>query len=1653
MSSLLWKFYLEDDADQFRRLLADARYVVGPHGSKNSAGASTNQAALSSSAGNTSHLASSPRMSGKHRKFAGWASTAPSGKGQSPWSNLVITRADVNLRDRNGLSILHHAASSSSSNAVLFATALLEHPLIDLYVQDRENGWTVLHRALYFGNVTIARAILHCDMRDAWGSKAVLGTHHAGGLIRIKDNEGNSPFDLLNASIASRSLEHRDIEKKPELEDDSASDVSSIRGNMDDDGDDSRARHAIPYRNLRGESLFTFGSNKNLNLGLGDEDDRQFPEHVFLCRPDHLLYRFYYEYQQSHQNGESEKQVEIQPAQGSSKVSSLPSLVQNRPLTILDVVMSKLHTAVLTDDPEANLYVCGFGSGGRLGTGDETTRFNLVSVQGGGLAGKRVVNVGLGQNHTLAITSEGEIFSWGQNTFGQLGYSLPKTTRKDDDPIQTSPRQIFGPLKREVVIGAAASRIHSVVHTSTALFTFGKNEGQLGLVDSDARSLEVQVTPRRVAASLFASPIEMIAAIDHATICLLSDHEVWVFANYGYAKLSFNMESFANYFLRGNAFTTRYDATANHVAKVVAGGDTICAMTKSGDVFTVTVSQKLDAAMTASSTTNPNKIRNALSTPQRIWSLRKDNMAVRDVDVGQDGSVIICTESGSVWRRVKRAKIKDPSTAPLAESKAKDYKFSRVPGLTRVIAVRSNTFGAYAAVRRDCDVTRTQILVNRPELWTSIAPLLSLNVLESIQDRSPGEDDTPRFWTPAIPRDHFDPIKRAVLTLPDLESQLEIMLSQKRNTDQTYDVEISTSVSDVVIPAHQFVLAGRSRVLRQGFLAFREEGTWSIAELLTIQRGSQGRPRIHFHGFDFLAVFDLIFYMYKDDVIDVWHFTRHAPKSAFRYRQVRTDLMKIASRLELRELEAGVRVMRDPTPCLDKDMEAAILDPLYLSDGDAVLELMDNQIKVHSTFMCQRCPFFEGLFKGRAAGQWLSSRRDMDLSSEGTTVDLKHVELSTFKLVLRHLYCDTGEELFDEIVTEDLDEFLDIVVDVLSVANELMLDRLSQICQKTLGRYVNTRNACQLLNVVSSCSVTEFKDACLEYLCLNLEAMLENHLLEELDDDLLLELDEVVRANQLACLPFAKSGRAEMLLQEKFPELAEERDLERQDRISAIAVRSKMAEEESRALPSRTKGASTESQSPASQKIRRKSSKEIGSQASASLPSLKSKVSAAELIFDMDEDDGRSGHPTADPSRPSPGPEVSTPTTPRLGPTQEHNYGPSSGQSHPSSFAHSVSPSQRREQPSWSSPSQNQNESPRSPSLSSSKPWASTSLSSSKLDMRDIMAQASSSRASTLSAGLSSQVGQQQRQQQPKPSPLSGAKLSQRERKKMRQQQQLQEQQQQSSPLSQGAASPLVTKETPKTASPWQVASSTSAAKVSLKEVLGSEERQQHRAPSSPVVTTTSITKPSPQTPQQRSVSNPTIPSKPKANVKSPTDSVTPSSPPPQPTITTHKQPSPIPASGSIGPEPSLNLSMADIISQQQAESDVIRQVATARRPLQDIQQEQEFMEWWDAESKKAVSMEKGGEVGVDVPAGAGKSGRGGLRGRGRGRGKKGESRGGGGSASPSVNGKGKSGGGSRGGGTGSKGAVRGDGGLATRGNRGGPAGGGERGGRMKSAP
>ncbi|RPB16727.1 hypothetical protein P167DRAFT_499246 [Morchella conica CCBAS932] len=1495
MGSNLWRYYLENDAAKFRRLLArPGGGGVAPTG-----------------IGVTTIAATSSKKSGA------------SGNG-----NGTITRQALRELDSLGRNVLHLACSDPEG--LPFVDALLEHPYTDPSVPDAESGWTAMHRALYHGNISAVRSILAHNPSN-WG------------IVKIKDHAGDSPFEVFGGSI--QGIERLLAEERGiVVEEDQQS---------DDEDNDERSGKVDRSETAGGDEIFMFGSNKNLSLGFPDEDDRSYPERPQIQRPRQLLL----EQAQLKYFNSGERSEDLLDA------STLFS-----PLHFRDIQLSKLHTAVLTSDPHSNLFICGFGHGGRLGFGDQqSTQFTLRPLSPPLLPPKRVESVALGLDHTVAVLEGGEVWTWGGNKWGQLGYALQQKTTKED-PIQTTPRQVFNGLKREIVIGCAASRIHTAVFTATSLFTFGKNEGQLGILDSsDARTLASQPTARKVAASFLAGTvITQVTAIDKATAVLLENHEVWILAGYGYSRLSFPIERVVGLY---GMNITRYDNKPNFIRKITGGGDTLCALSRTGDAFTLDVESCLKE--------RAEKGAKVGWTTTRAWSLRKTHMAVRDADVGEDGSIIVCTESGSVWKRVKRAKMKEKGFGTAESGR---YKFDRVPGLTRITSVKTNKFGAFAAIRRDTDIMKVALLVHPQMLWSDVAGLLSFReaFLKDNSEIGGGDDGHVSEAWGYGPKPRPEGYQDAVLWFmkKDMEQELRdflIRLPLRRGTGVEWDMTISTDTCHgVEIPIHKVLLIARSPVFRT--LLGADPG--EIGHFLEFQQNSGSNPRLILKGVDLLTVLNLVYYLYIDTVIDLWHQRGTDAAQTQKFKVLRTELAAVASALGLTLLENSVGRMNYPARSLNKDFEVALNTHEFVRSTDLIIELAKSEsIRVHSAIMKARCPFFDALYGGGADGRWLLGRRG---DGEAIKVDMKHVSKPVMEAVVTWLYTDWGPEGFDGVrvgVKESkIDDYLDYVMDVMSVANELMLERLSQVCQKVLGNYVNTRNAAQLLMAVSACSETGFKDMCMQYICLNIETMLENHLLDDLDEDLMSELNEVIKDNQRRCHPKSRAGRQEEMLLEKYPSMVESSAKEKKALIAFYA------QEDELAMVSTLKKAgsypleiSSTQQLP--NKARRKSGKE-GKMAISNSPLLKPSNTGGDLMFHMDDEDASlsAGRGNGNGNNQIPSPPSSLPK-------------PDEGIWFNSKGKEIASPqSQNTRQPALDpvvTPKSFPKHTPLTPEGPASKSWRATMMPD-KLPLKEILGHASPSTGkSNITLGLSSSTPE---------------KISQKERKR---QQQLQSQQ---------PAGPEIAL-TPEKPMPKMWQTPTAVSRVSLKEVLIEE--------SSPTTSRATAARPGPSRVEiQRSMSTP-----PQPITRASTQANIPTSPPPTPhKLTPQKTPStsttaqaqpqsasafvpPTPSPRPQRPEATLHLSLADIMSQEEVHKEIMRD-HVAKRSLQEIQAEQEFLRWWEAESEKvkleaekaekAATRESGrGRGGSRGSRGGGESGpkRGGRRGRGGGGGEGGRGR------------------------------------------------------------
>lgn len=94
------------------------------------------------------------------------------------------------------------------------------------------------------------------------------------------------------------------------------------------------------------------------------------------------------------------------------------------------------------------------------------------------LIGKCIVMVASGCQHTVCVCAKGKVFSWGKNSFGQLGLG------NCEDVNSHTPMEVlrFGTHDKKAVLVSAGDMHSAVVTRQGNMYTFGHNRwGQLGL--------------------------------------------------------------------------------------------------------------------------------------------------------------------------------------------------------------------------------------------------------------------------------------------------------------------------------------------------------------------------------------------------------------------------------------------------------------------------------------------------------------------------------------------------------------------------------------------------------------------------------------------------------------------------------------------------------------------------------------------------------------------------------------------------------------------------------------------------------------------------------------------------------------------------------------------------------------------------------------------------------------------------------------------------------------------------------------------------------------------------------------------------------------------------------------------------------------------
>lgn len=69
---------------------------------------------------------------------------------------------------------------------------------------------------------------------------------------------------------------------------------------------------------------------------------------------------------------------------------------------------------------DIQVYSWGTGDGGRLGHGDQSSKSEVTLVKG--LENLTVVHIACGSTYSAAVTTEGELYTWGKGNYGRLGH-------------------------------------------------------------------------------------------------------------------------------------------------------------------------------------------------------------------------------------------------------------------------------------------------------------------------------------------------------------------------------------------------------------------------------------------------------------------------------------------------------------------------------------------------------------------------------------------------------------------------------------------------------------------------------------------------------------------------------------------------------------------------------------------------------------------------------------------------------------------------------------------------------------------------------------------------------------------------------------------------------------------------------------------------------------------------------------------------------------------------------------------------------------------------------------------------------------------------------------------------------------------------------
>ena len=328
------------------------------------------------------------------------------------------------------------------------------------------------------------------------------------------------------------------------------------------------------------------------------------------------------------------------------------------------------HSVGLNED--GTVYTWGRNNVGQLGDNTTTNRSDPIKVLKGAYSGttylgddsdNKITAVAIGYRHSMALATDGTVYAWGANGYGQLG---DNTTTNRSTPIKVlegaySGTTYLGDDSDNKIIAVSTGVFHSLALANDGtVFAWGANEyGNLGDNSTTNSSVPVKVEDGAYSGTTYLgdNSDNKITAVsaggNYPSIALAEDGTVFAWGYNAPGNLgdgTTTSRSTPVKVLKGAYSGTTYlgDNSSNKIISVAAGESHSVALARDGSVFAWgrgTLGQLGDG--TSSNRSTPVKVTGVGGSG--YLSLDKNAPTVSSVALASDNSTLAVTFSEAVY--------------------------------------------------------------------------------------------------------------------------------------------------------------------------------------------------------------------------------------------------------------------------------------------------------------------------------------------------------------------------------------------------------------------------------------------------------------------------------------------------------------------------------------------------------------------------------------------------------------------------------------------------------------------------------------------------------------------------------------------------------------------------------------------------------------------------------------------------------------------------------------------------------------------------------------------------------------------------------------------------------------------------------------------